>query len=322
MPRKHVQHYRNGKNTTKPKPWDIEYGELAMTYLNQNEKMYIRTSTNGIVDFSADHIIHDRIDEQDLRMSNALGLSANTESDDERIQYVYTSTNPLLQECHTMNESVEYIADELKNCLDLIETLKANAYMIETGFEVTPNDTVTSENVNFKITNNGNLTVPKKVTVTKSVNDSSTESTLIDAASQATGSTTSSIEGAKERYTIVVEPNLAGAMSTKVELNRYLCYIGTSTAETMTSQSVMAGMGKYVSDGQKVEATVTTNDNEFIYICVPSELRVMYASDGAITVTLNQTTQTITTNLGTFTCYRNYKRLTNNTWNLLIKHQN
>ena len=154
MPRKHVQHYRNGKNTTKPKPWDIEYGELAMTYLNQNEKMYIRTSTNGIVDFSADHIIHDRIDEQDLRMSNALGLSANTESDDERIQYVYTSTNPLLQECHTMNESVEYIADELKNCLDLIETLKANAYMIETGFEVTPNDTVTSENVNFKITNN------------------------------------------------------------------------------------------------------------------------------------------------------------------------
>ena len=91
MPRKHVQHYRNGKNTTKPKPWDIEYGELAMTYLNQNEKMYIRTSTNGIVDFSADHIIHDRIDEQDLRMSNALGLSANTESDDGRIQYVFLS---------------------------------------------------------------------------------------------------------------------------------------------------------------------------------------------------------------------------------------
>ena len=319
--RKRILHFRNGSGTQKPAANQLEYGEIAMTYTNLHEKLYTKSSTNAVVEFSADHLIHDRIDEQDERVSDAIGLSETTNTDDNHVNYVYVPTNDLLSECHTMNDSVEYLANKVKDCLALIETIKSNVYMIETGFVVQPNDTFTMENISFAITNNGNPTTPTSVNVTKYVNDAATGTTIINVEAQSSGSATSNIEGSKEKFVIDVVPNLPGALSTKVEINMYLSYVGTSSLTTLTT-SVMESFDKAMSDGVKFEKDVHTNNGEYIWICVPSELRVLFVSDNGMQVTLDEHVQTISTSNGEYSCYRNYKMLVENTWHLVIKHQN
>jgi hypothetical protein len=314
--RKKILHYRNGSGNAQPVAGNMEKGEIAMTYTHDYETLYIKNSANTVVPFSSDHIREDWTNDQDEKVSSAIGLTINTEVDTGEVNYSYHPTSELLQECTTMYDSVECLAGELQNCLELIEQMKQNVYMIDLGFKVEPNAAVTANTVSYSTTFNGNPTNPKTAVVSKRVNDG-TSTVIINNTTQSSGSTVSVIEGAKEVFTIEVEPNLTGAMNMKSEITKYLCYVGHSSATTLT-ETIVNGFTKKLSDGEKFDAEVTTAYGDYIWILVPSSIQVAYVTSGGITVTLDQTTKTFTNSMGTFTAYRSYKQLDVATWPLVI----
>lgn len=316
--RHHLQHYRNGSNVTKPNASNLYQGEIAVGYFADNEKLYVKNSLDKVVQFSADGVMENKLTEQGIRLSDTLGLSAKTEND--TTYFEYKPTSELLKGFGTMNESVDYLAGQVKNCLELIQSVKSSVFMLSTDFTVEPNEACTEEVITYATTNNGVVTTPKSVVITKILSDTVTQ-TLLSVQNQSTGTVTSSISLAKEIFTIKVEPNLEGAMSNLLEVTRYLCFVGHSPKETLTMNDVES-FSKCVSDGIQLKKEVITSDNEYIWICVPQELRVYYVTNDGMQVPCYAETLSVITNWGTMTCYRSNALLLANTWSLVINHQN
>lgn len=313
--RKYLKHYRTN-GTTAPQATDMEHGELAMGYNRYHEKLYIKNTTNTITEFSSDEQLKEIRDIQDERVASAAGLVANTEQDTGEVTYHYSPGSELLSEFTTMNDSVDYLAGQLQECLAKIEEFKANIYVIDTNFEVEPNTGVTQYNVSYQCSYNGNPTTPTSCTITKYVNDGS-GTVILSNTGTASASTTSNITGNKEQYVLEVVPDLTGALNTRAELTRYLCYVGASSATTMTS-GITETFDKYVSDGISFTADTNTTTGDYLWFIVPDYISIQYVTSYGITVTLDQTVQTITNSLGTFKCYRSYKSLDVAGWPVVI----
>lgn len=314
----HMLHYKSATQGATPAASEMLYGELAMRYKNDDEKLFVKNTSNNIVEFSPDHTTNTRIDEQDERLSNSIGLTEETDTD-SRKTYSYKPSNEMLSECQTMNQSVETLATQLKNCLDSVEKIKANQYFIETNFDIQASSDYTAETVTYSTTCNGVATVPKSVTITKSVNDGD-EETILSNESTAQGSVTSEVKGAKERFTILVTPNLTGALQTRVEKNRFICYVGSNTGDTL-DLSGLQSLSKTMSEGKEFECTVSTTEGSYIWLCVPSSLGVALVTSGGILVPLASTQVSLTIDgFGTFNCYRSANQLKANEWELVVKH--
>lgn len=249
---------------------------------------------------------------QDDKIANAIGLVVTSTS--EYNDYSYASNNPLLAECHTAGQAIDYLANQLKQCYDVIAQLKSNIYMLEADVQVTPNETLTQENIKYVLTHDGQFTQPSELTITKIVNDG--EPVVIYDQPQYSAVLNSDITGAKEYFCLLAKPDQNIGVPIKVEFYRYLCAIGTSTNNTI-DVSMMDGFTKYISDGTNCNKTVSTNNGEYIWIVVPYQLNVVSVLCEGITFPLT-TPQEVIMSKGVYKAYRSLQQLAIADWNLTI----
>jgi hypothetical protein len=296
----------------------MQYGELAMGYKRHQEKLFIKNSTNTITEFSSDEQLKAIRDAQDEKVANGVGLTASIDETTGNVNYTYSPGAESLSSFSAMTQSVDYLAQQLKACYDIIDEMKTNVYMIETNFTVEPNTAFTQYVVSYQTTYNENPTTPKSCTITKYVNDGS-GTVILSNTSTASATTTSNITGAKEQYVIEVVPDLDRALNTRVEETRYLCYVGASTATTMTS-SIVENFKKHVSNGIRFTAQQNTMAGDYLWIVIPNYLNIQFVTSNGITFTLSSEVQTITNSFGTFKCYRSNKALDTAVWPIVVHH--
>ena len=316
--RAHLQLYRTS-GTTQPESSEMKYGELGIGYKKNHEKIFIKNTEDTISEFSSDTLLKEVRDTQDGKVASSTGLVADYTSETGVVDYRYSPSSPALAEFDNMNDSVDYLASQLQVCLDQIEEFKQNIYVIDTNFTVEPNVSFTSYIVSYECINNESPTTPESCTITKYVNNGS-GSVILDNTYTASASTESQITGNKEQFVLEVVPDLPGALNIKSELTRYICYVGASSATTMTAQ-IVEGFDKYASDGVKFACdTVDTDNGDYLWFIVPSFISIQYVTSQGMEVTLNNEVQTITNTLGTFKCYRSYKQLAEATWEPVVFH--
>lgn len=312
----------SGEN--KPSTSNLQYGELAMGYASGKEKLYLKNTNNQIASFISetqidnklitkadwgttleDYKIEDgvtktelsttantldnKIDVQDNRVADAVGLAASNASEDGEYRYVYASKNEILTEFHNASDSIDYLATQLKACKELIESMKQNIYMMEVDFTVTPNADYSAETVSFSVTHNGEPTSPSATTITKTVNNYEPV-VIFSGTSETSSAFTSTIEGAKEHYEILVYPNSTLGIPVKSEVFKYLSFVGASSADTITKH-VYRAFDKEMSNGIGIEKTVTTKNGEYVWIVVPDSLQVTYVTNSGMTFSLNDPVQ-------------------------------
>ena len=316
--RKHIQLYRTSGNTA-PNPDDVYYGELSMGYNSGHEKLYIKNTNNGITTFSSDEQLKTIRDQQDEKVAQATGLMSQTSQGGE-VSYSYAPSAETLTEFTNISESVDFLATQVKECMDAIEGFKQNIYTIDTNFKVETDSGVTEYTASYSCTNNGNPTTPSACTITRYVNDGS-GSVILNNTSTPASAVTVSISGCKEHYVLEVVSTLPNSLHIISEETKYLCMVGTTSATTMTAQ-IAGGFKKYVSNGTWFVANnVETQASQYVWVIVPSYISVRFATSQGITFPFTTEVQTISDVggvTGTYKCYRSNQELDAATWNLVI----
>lgn len=203
---------------------------------------------------------------------------------------------------------VEMIQDVDINLAKLNDTV----YPITLGFTLNPNVGTMQTDVKYSVSSEGKPFMPDTLQISKQANDGlfkvltntpSTGGTLSDA-----------IEGAREIFKFAVEKK--GRTGKSTSQTRYLCYFGGNPAATMTAE-ILNTLNKVSATGVSFNPSITTKDNDYIWLVVPIYLSITRVTSAGFDVTL-AAPQTITNNLGTFKAYRTANPLTPATWSLVI----
>lgn len=206
------------------------------------------------------------------------------------------------------NNLVEMIQDVDINLAKLNDTV----YPITLGFTLNPNVGTMQTDVKYSVSSDGKPFMPDTLQISKQANDGlfkvltntpSTGGTLSDA-----------IEGAREIFKFAVEKK--GRTGKSTSQTRYLCYHGGNPAATMTAE-ILNTLNKVSATGVSFNPKITTKDNDYIWLVVPSYLTITRVTSAGFDVTL-AAPQTITNSLGSFKAYRTANPLTAATWNLVI----
>lgn len=190
--------------------------------------------------------------------------------------------------------------------------LNDTVYPITLGLTVNPDLSKMQTEVKYSVTSDGKPFMPDTLMLTKQRNDDS-EAVITDKAS-ASGTETTPIQGSREIFKLSVTKK--GRTSKSTSLTRYLCYYGGNSAETMTAE-LLESITKVSTSGVSFNPKVTTKDNDYIWLVVPSYLTISRVTSAGFDVTL-ASPQTITNSLGSFKAYRTANPLTAETWNLVI----
>ncbi len=203
---------------------------------------------------------------------------------------------------------VEMIQDVDENLAKLNDTV----YPIILGFTITQNVGTMQTEIRYSVSSDNKPLVPDTSIISKQINDN-TNKNLSDTPSSG-GNLSTPIEGAREifKYAVTKEGR-TGKSSTQT---RYLCYFGGNQAATMTAE-ILNTLNKVSATGVSFNPKVTTKDNDYIWLVVPSYLSIIRVTSAGFDVTLSAP-QNITNNLGSFKAYRTTNPLTAATWNLLI----
>lgn len=124
----------------------------------------------------------------------------------------------------------------------------------------------------------------------------------------------SPVESNREIFSLKVDA--AGHTSKLVSTTRYICYAGGSNIDNV-SKELINTLNMYSSTNVAFNPTVRTSANQYIWIVVPSYLRVRKVTSQGFNVTM-QPAQDIETSLGTFKAYRTVNTLTAQVWDLVI----
>ena len=205
-------------------------------------------------------------------------------------------------------ELVESIQNVDKNLAKLNDTV----YPITLGFSINPNVGSMQTDVRYSIISDGKPLVPDTLLISKQINDATPKALSNTPASS--GNLSTPIEGAREIFKF--EVGKKGRTGKSTSQARYLCYFGGNPAATMTAE-ILNTLNKVSYAGVSFNPKVTTKDNDYIWLVVPSYLSISRVTSAGFDVTLT-TPQTITNNLGSFKAYRTANPLTAATWNLLI----
>ena len=205
-------------------------------------------------------------------------------------------------------ELVESIQNVDKNLAKLNDTV----YPITLGFSINPNVGSMQTDVRYSITSDGNPLVPDTLIVSKQINDATPKSLSYTTASS--GNLSTPIEGAREIFKFEVGKN--GRTGKSTSQTRYLCYHGGNPAATMTTE-ILNTLSKVSAIGVSFNPKVTTKDNDYIWLVVPSYLSISRVTSAGFDVPI-AAPQTITNALGSFKAYRTANPLTPATWNLVI----
>lgn len=213
-------------------------------------------------------------------------------------------------------ESATGLPDELIGMIqDVDESLaKLNdtVYPIILGFTITPNVGTMQTEVRYSVSSDNKPIVPDTSIISKQINDNAAKN--ISTTPSSGGTLSTPIEGAREIFKFAVEKK--GRTGKSTSQTRYLCYFGGNPASTMTAE-ILNTLNKVSATGVSFNPKVTTKDNDYIWLVVPSYLSITRVTSAGFDVTL-AAPQTITNNLGSFKAYRTANPLTAATWNLVI----
>lgn len=200
----------------------------------------------------------------------------------------------------------------IQNVDESLAKLNDTVYPIILGFTITPNVGTMQTEIRYSVSSDNKPLVPDTSIISKQINDNAPKNLSDTPSSGGTLSTT--IEGAREIFKYAVTKE--GRTGKSTSQTRYLCYFGENQAATMTAE-ILNTLSKVSSAGVSFNPKVTTKDNDYIWIVVPSYLSITRVTSAGFDVTL-AAPQTITNSLGTFKAYRTANPLTAATWNLVI----
>ena len=213
-------------------------------------------------------------------------------------------------------ESATGLPDNLVGMIqDVDESLaKLNdtVYPIILGFAITPNVGTMQTEVKYSVSSDNKPLVPDTSIISKQINDNAPKNLSETPSSGGTLST--QIEGAREIFKYAVTKK--GRTGKSTSQTRYLCYFGGNPAATMTAE-ILNTLNKVSATGVSFNPGITTKDNDYIWLVVPSYLSITRVTSAGFDVTL-AAPQTITNSLGSFKAYRTANPLTAATWNLVI----
>lgn len=206
----------------------------------------------------------------------------------------------------------EELVESIQNVDENLAKLNDTVYPITLGFSINQNVGTMQTDVRYSIISDGKPLVPDTFLISKQINDATLKSLSNTPASS--GNLSTPIEGAREIFKF--EVGKKGRTGKSTSQTRYLCYHGGNPAETITAE-ILNTLSKVSSTGVSFNPKVTTKDNDYIWLVVPSYLSISRVTSAGFDVTL-AAPQTITNNLGSFKAYRTANPLTPATWNLVI----
>lgn len=206
------------------------------------------------------------------------------------------------------DELVTMIQDVDKNLNKLNDTV----YPIVLGFTINPNVSTMKTDVVYSVKSDNGHLVPDTLSITKKVND--TAETILTNYPTSNSSLITPIQGAREIFKFAVTKE--GRTSQSVSQTKYLCYYGGNAESTITAE-ILNTLSRVSTTGVSFNPSITTKDNDYIWLVVPSYLSISRVTSAGFDVTL-AAPQTITNSLGTFKAYRTANPLTAATWNLVI----
>lgn len=203
---------------------------------------------------------------------------------------------------------VEMIQDVDENLAKLNDTV----YPIILGFTITPNVGTMQTEIRYSVSSDNKPLVPDTSIISKQINDNATKN--ISETPSSGGTLSTPIEGAREIFKYAVTKK--GRTGKSATQTRYLCYHRGNPAATMTAE-ILNTLSKVSATGVSFNPSVTTKDNDYIWLVVPSYLSISRVTSAGFDVTL-AAPQTISNDLGSFKAYRTANPLTAATWNLVI----
>lgn len=207
----------------------------------------------------------------------------------------------------------EELVESIQNVDENLAKLNDTVYPITLGFSINPNVGSMQTDVRYSIISDGKPLAPDTLEVSKRINDDSVIGILADTP-VSNGSLTTPILGARETFKFSVTKK--GRTGKSTSQTRYLCYFGGNPADTMIAE-ILNTLSKVSSTGVSFNPKVTTKDNDYIWLVVPSYLSISRVTSAGFDVILTAP-QTITNSLGCFKAYRTVNSLTPATWNLVI----
>jgi hypothetical protein len=206
----------------------------------------------------------------------------------------------------------EDLVKTIQNVDENLAKLNDTVYPIILGFTITTNVSTMQTEVRYSVSSDNKPLVPDTSIISKQINDNVPKN--ISETPSSGGTLSTPIEGAREIFNFAVTKQ--GRTGKSTSQNRYLCYFGGNPAATMTAE-ILNTLNKVSATGVSFNPKVTTKDNDYIWLVVPSYLSISRVTSAGFDVTL-AAPQTITNNLGSFKAYRTANPLTAATWNLVI----
>ena len=206
------------------------------------------------------------------------------------------------------DELVTMIQDVDKSLNKLNDTV----YPIVLGFTINSNVGTMKTDVIYSVKSDNEYLVPDTLSITKKVNDSA--ETILTNYPTSNSNLSTPIQGAREIFKFSITKK--GRTGKSTSQTRYLCYYGGSSAATMTAE-ILNTLNKVSATGVSFNPSITTKDNDYIWLVVPSYLSITRVTSAGFDVTL-AAPQTISNDLGSFKAYRTANPLTAATWNLVI----
>ena len=218
-----------------------------------------------------------------------------------------------------LRKAIESATGLSDNLLGMIQDVDENlaklndtVYPIILGFTITPNVGTMQTEIRYSVSSDNKPLVPDTSIISKQINDNAPKN-LSDTPSSG-GTLSTPIEGAREIFKYAVTKE--GRTGKSATQTRYLCYHGGNSAATMTAE-ILNTLNKVSYAGVSFNPKVTTKDNDYIWLVVPSYLSIARVTSAGFDVTL-AAPQAINNSLGTFKAYRTANPLTAATWNLVI----
>lgn len=204
------------------------------------------------------------------------------------------------------------LVETIQNVDVSIAKLNDTVYPITLGFTITSNVGTMQTEVRYSVSSDNKPLVPDTSIISKQINDNAAKN--LSEIPSSGGTLSTPIEGAIEIFKFAVTKKDRTGKSTSQ--TRYLCYFGGNPAATMTAE-ILNTFNKVSATGVSFNPKVTTKDNDYIWLVVPSYLSIAHVTSAGFDVTL-AAPQAITNSLGTFKAYRTTNPLTAATWNLVI----
>ena len=274
-----------------------------MPTFRQDEKLGTNVPLIKTADFNDKSVTTEKLAEGSVTNSKLAPESVTQDKFDKELLQIFKAAAGLPQN----------LIETIQNVDVSIAKLNDTVYPITLGFTIIPNvDTMQTE-VRYSVSSDNKPLVPDTLEVSKRINEDM-EIGIIASTPVANGSLTTPIQGAREIFKFVVTKK--GRTGKNTSQTRYLCYFGGNSADTMTAE-ILNTLNKVSATGVSFNPSITTKDNDYIWLVVPSYLSISRVASAGFDVTL-AAPQTITNNLGIFKAYRTATPLTAATWNLVI----